>query len=124
MASHNPTLSALSSLKGKTMNRLNAILAPIAVFLVATPAFAEGKLSNSDNLGMLAIGAALEIGLAALGGAMGQGRAAAAALEGIARNPSASGKVFTPFILGLALIESLVLMAFLVAAGFLGPIGK
>jgi F-type H+-transporting ATPase subunit c len=107
------------------MTRLNALLAPIAVFLVATPAFAEGaKLSNSDNLGMLAIGAALAIGLAALGGAMGQGRAAAAALEGIARNPSASGKVFTPFILGLALIESLVLMAFLVAAGFLGPIGK
>jgi F-type H+-transporting ATPase subunit c len=106
------------------MNRLTALLAPVAVFLVASPAFAQQKLGNSDNLGMLAIGAALAIGLAALGGAMGQGRAAAAALEGIARNPSASGKVFTPFILGLALIESLVLMAFLVAAGFLGPIGK
>jgi F-type H+-transporting ATPase subunit c len=105
------------------MNRLTAILAPVAVFLVANPSFAQEGASK-ENFGMYAIGAALAIGLAALGGAMGQGRAAAAALEGIARNPSASNKVFTPFILGLALIESLVLMAFLVAAGFLGPIGK
>jgi F-type H+-transporting ATPase subunit c len=106
------------------MNRLNALLTTIAVLVVANPAFAQeaGNLKNADNLGLVSIGAALAIGLAALGGAMGQGRAAAAALEGIARNPSASEKVFTPFLLGLALIESLVLMAFLVAAGFLGPL--
>ena len=107
------------------MNRLNALLTTAVVFLMASPAFAQeggANLKNSDNLGLVAIGAALAIGLAALGGAMGQGRAAAAALEGIARNPSASEKVFTPFLLGLALIESLVLMAFLVAAGFLGPL--
>ncbi|MCA9603660.1 MAG: ATP synthase F0 subunit C, partial [Myxococcales bacterium] len=47
------------------------------------------------------------------GGALGQGRAAAAALEGIARNPNASDKLFTPMILGLALIESLVIYALL-----------
>ncbi len=105
------------------MNRLNALLAPLAVLLVAVPAFAQDA-SSKEHYGMYAIGAALAIGLAAMGGALGQGRAAAAALEGIARNPSAQSKVFTPFILGLALIESLVLMAFLVAAGFLGPIGK
>jgi len=105
------------------MNRLNALLTTAAVLVVSSPAFAQdANLKNSDNLGLVAIGAALAIGLAALGGAMGQGRAAAAALEGIARNPSASEKVFTPFLLGLALIESLVLMAFLVAAGFLGPL--
>lgn len=109
------------------MNHLNRFLAPIAVLVAASPAFAQdanAKLGNGDNLGLVAIGAALAIGLAAMGGALGQGRAAAAALEGIARNPSAQSKVFTPFILGLALIESLVLMAFLVAAGFLGPIGR
>lgn len=106
------------------MNRITALLVPVAAFLVAMPASAQSATANADTLGMYAIGAALAIGLAALGGALGQGRAAAAALEGIARNPSASDKVFTPFILGLALIESLVLMAFLVAAGFLGPIGR
>ncbi|MBL0691131.1 MAG: ATP synthase F0 subunit C [SAR324 cluster bacterium] len=61
------------------------------------------------------IGAGLAIGLAVIGGGLGQGKAAAAALEGIARNPGASGKVFTPFILGMALIESLVIFALLVA---------
>jgi F-type H+-transporting ATPase subunit c len=105
------------------MNRLNALLTTAAVLVAATPAFAQdATLKNSDNLGMVAMAAALAIGIAVLGGAMGQGRAAAAALEGIARNPSASDKVFTPLLLGLALIESLVLMAFLVAAGFLGPL--
>ena len=53
----------------------------------------------------LAVG--LGMGIAAFGGALGQGRAAAAALDGIARNPGASGKIFTPMILGLALIELL-----------------
>ena len=55
------------------------------------------------------------IGIAAAGCGLGQGRAAAAALEGIARNPSASDKLFTPFILGLALIESLAIYALVVA---------
>jgi F-type H+-transporting ATPase subunit c len=59
------------------------------------------------------IAKAIAIGVAAAGGALGQGRAAAAALEGIARNPNASGKIFTPLILGLALIESLVLYAWI-----------
>lgn len=62
-----------------------------------------------------AIAAALAISIAAFGGALGQGRAAAAALEGIARNPSASGRIFTPMLLGLALIESLVIYALLIA---------
>lgn len=45
------------------------------------------------------LGAGLGLGVAALGGAVAQGRVAAAALEGIARNPGASDKLFTPFIL-------------------------
>jgi F-type H+-transporting ATPase subunit c len=61
------------------------------------------------------LGAGLAIGIAAFGGSLGQGKAAAAALEGIARNPGASGKIFVPMIIGLALIESLVIYAFLVA---------
>ncbi|HEY6459932.1 MAG TPA: ATP synthase F0 subunit C [Polyangiaceae bacterium] len=61
------------------------------------------------------MGAGIAIGLGALGGAIGQGRAAASALEGISRNPGASSRILTPMILGLALIESLVLLAFVVA---------
>ena len=43
------------------------------------------------------------------------GRATSAALEGIARQPSAAPRILTPMILGLALIESLVLFAFVIA---------
>jgi F-type H+-transporting ATPase subunit c len=52
--------------------------------------------------------------LATFGGALAQGRTAAAAMEGIARNPGASGNMFLPFILGLALIESLVIYSLII----------
>jgi F-type H+-transporting ATPase subunit c len=65
--------------------------------------------------GMIAIASAIAIGLAAYGGTQGQGKAAAAALEGIARNPEAQGKIFTPMILAMALIESLVILGFVIA---------
>ena len=68
-----------------------------------------------SEVGMKALAAALAISIAALGGAIGQGIAAQAALTGIARNPSASDKVFTPMIIGLALIESLVIYAMVIA---------
>ncbi len=70
----------------------------------------------------LALGAGLGIGIAAFGGALGQGKAAAAALEGIARNPEASGKVMTPMIVGLALIESLVIYALVISLMLMGEI--
>lgn len=73
----------------------------------------EGAHGGGDQYRSL--GAALAIGLAAFGGSLGQGRTASAALEGIARNPAAQGKIFVPMIIGLALIESLVLYAFVIA---------
>ena len=88
---------------------LTKIIPFLAITFFALPAFAEGGNSISH------IAAALAIGVAAFGGALGQGRAAAAALEGIARNPNARGAIFTPLILSLALIESLVIYALLIA---------
>ena len=67
-----------------------------------------------------AIAAGFGIAIAAFGGAIGQSKAIAAALEGISRNPSASGKIQTPMIIGLALIESLVIYAFVIAFMILG----
>ena len=92
----------------------------IASSLVASAAFAqEGAntvaTATNINAGLIALGAGLAIGIAALGGALGQAKTAAAALEGIARNPAAQGKIFTPMIIGLALIESLVIYAFVIA---------
>ena len=54
--------------------------------------------------------------------ALGQGKAASSALEGIARNPGASDKLFTPMIIGLALIESLVIYSLVVFFMLLGKI--
>lgn len=78
-------------------------------------AFAEEAAHAAMKDPYASLGAALAIGLAAFGGALGQARTAAAALEGIARNPAAQGKIFVPMIIGLALIESLVLYAFVIA---------
>lgn len=87
------------------------LLVMVATFLFASVAFAaEGGAAGPYD----ALAAGLGIGIAAFGGSLGQGKAAAAALEGIARNPAASGKLFVPMIIGLALIESLVIYAFLV----------
>jgi F-type H+-transporting ATPase subunit c len=69
---------------------------------------------------LFAISAALAIALAVVGGSIGQGKAAAAALDGIARNPAAQGKIFVPMIIALALIESLVIYALIIAFGLSG----
>jgi F-type H+-transporting ATPase subunit c len=103
------------------MRRVAKLFVPLAAFVLtalsSAAAFAQGAApAAADNTkGLIAIGAALAIGLAALGGGLGQGRAAASALDGIARNPQASGKVFTPMIVGLAFIESLVIYGLIIA---------
>ena len=61
----------------------------------------------------IALGAGLSIGLAALEEELA-GIAMMGALEGIA-NPNAYDKIFTPMIIGLALIESLVIYALVIA---------
>ncbi len=68
-----------------------------------------------EGTGLIALSAAITISLAVLGGTTAQGKAASAALEGIARNPEAQGKIFTPMILAMALIESLVILGFVIA---------
>jgi F-type H+-transporting ATPase subunit c len=90
------------------------LFASAAAFAQEAAATATAHAGNS-NSGLVAIGAAIAIGLAVYGGTSAQGKAASAALEGIARNPAAGDKLFTPLILSLALIESLVILAFLVA---------
>ena len=113
------------------MRRISKLFASLVTFgtaaivmLIASPAFAQGMdATRADRDKWLGLGAALAIGLSALGGGIGQGRASGAALEGIARNPQASGKIFVPMIVGLALIESLVIYGLLIAFQLFGKIG-
>jgi F-type H+-transporting ATPase subunit c len=58
------------------------------------------------------LGMALASGLCGLA----QGRAAASAVDAIARQPGAAGRIQTVMIIGLALIESLALYVFVIAA--------
>jgi F-type H+-transporting ATPase subunit c len=58
-------------------------------------------------------GFAMAIGSAAA--AFAQGKAIAAALEGIARQPNAAGRIQTAMIIGLAMIESLAIYVLLIA---------
>jgi F-type H+-transporting ATPase subunit c len=61
----------------------------------------------------LALATGLGLPIAVIGAGLGQGRATAAALEGMARQPEASGTIQTAMIIGLALIESLVIYSLL-----------
>lgn len=97
-----------------------AIVSAALVTAFSTSAFAQGvapapATNNLDVMRWIAAAAGFAIAIAALGGTLAQGRATAAALEGISRNPGAAAKITTPMILGLALIESLVLFALVIA---------
>jgi F-type H+-transporting ATPase subunit c len=97
--------------------KLGRILGLVAMVLVlAAPAFAETAESASRiDQGMIGLAAALGLGIAAFGAALGQGRATAAAMESIGRNPNSADRIFTPLLLGLALMEALALYPFVIA---------
>ncbi len=85
------------------------------VFFVPVAAFAQAAVSDgSDKLGA-AVGAGLAVGLAGLGCGIGQGLTAGNTTAGIARNPGAAGGMFTNFILGMVLIESIAIYGLVIA---------
>jgi F-type H+-transporting ATPase subunit c len=90
------------------------ILLLVAMLLVTVTAFGQ-ETPASSGVKWGVIGAAFVLGVAAAAGAIGQSKAIAAAVEGIARNPGAAGPIRLAMIIGLALIESLVIYALLIA---------
>lgn len=99
------------------MNRRFAILAVILVTLaLAAPAMAQehGAEVAGKNPWQFAA-AAFAIGIAAAFGSLGQGKGLSAACEAIGRNPGAVGPIRITMIIGLALIESLVIYALIIA---------
>lgn len=61
------------------------------------------------------VAAGIGMGLGSFGTGIGQGLAIQKAVEGVARNPGASGKIMTVMLIGLAMIESLAIYVFVVA---------
>ena len=112
----------MSTMKKVTMTlgfTLVNLMLFVPMVLAADGVEAAGGLTDKAYM---ALAAGIGLGLAAIGGGLGQGRTAAAALEGIARNPGSSDKVFTPMILALALIESLVIYPFVISFLLVGKI--
>ena len=62
-----------------------------------------------------ALGAGLCMGIGAIGPAIGEGNAVGKALEGMARQPEASGTLRTNMILGCAITESTGIYSLVVA---------
>jgi len=102
----------------------------LALALLALPALAQpggGAAAAGDNAFTVnaaqAIGAGIGFGIAAGFAGIGQGLVGKGATEGVARNPGAVGTVQTIMIIALALIESLVLFALLIAFVVVGRVG-
>ena len=81
---------------------------------VGDGADAAGQTASA-GISLTAVGAAVAIGLASLGGAIAMGMAIAKAMDGIARQPEADGKIRSVLMLGLVFIETVVIYALIVA---------
>ncbi len=81
--------------------------------LAAEAAGGTAGLGGFFSAAMIAAG--FGIGIAAFGTGIGQGLAVKSAVEGIARNPEASGKITVTMLIGLAMIESLCIYALVIA---------
>ncbi len=89
--------------------KVKLLLTMFAFLLVASPIFAQTPEGGANAVNWVAITSGFSIAIASGVCGLAQGKATAAAVEGMARNPSASGAIRLSLIIGLALIESLVL---------------
>lgn len=85
--------------------------------MTAMPLFAQEAAAGKPPehvASAIAISAGISMAIAAAFCGLGQGRVAAAACEGIARNPGATGEIRTAMILGLVFIETLALFTLVI----------
>ena len=72
------------------------------------------------NVGLGIVGVAIGAGIAVLGGAKGIGHLAGSAMEGIARQPEAGGRIGTNMIIAAALIEGFTFFALVICILLMG----
>ena len=77
-------------------------------------------VAANNNQGLSLIGAALGAGLAVVGAGMGIGRIGGSAVEGMARQPEAAGKIQTAALILAAFIEGAALFGIVVAFSIQG----
>lgn len=101
-----------------------AILSLLAVLFAAVPAMAQdthaeeavtsGSWVIPTGAPGIAIGASIGAGLIVIGAAKGIGNIGSSAVESIARQPEAGGRIFTSMLLSAALIEGFTFFALLI----------
>lgn len=100
------------------------LLAAAVAALVPMPALAEeaahaatvgGGAGNVEFFKLIVIMATGGMTIAAVGAGICQMLAVRSAVDGIARNPGASGKILPALLLGLAMIESLAIYVLVIA---------
>jgi F-type H+-transporting ATPase subunit c len=89
------------------MSKLNLVLGGAAAALLPSMAFAADEAAGGKP--MYAIAKGLAVGAAALGCALGQGKIVSAAVDSLGRNPGAREQIFTPMLLGVVFVETLLL---------------
>jgi F-type H+-transporting ATPase subunit c len=102
------------------MKVLSRLFSAAILLSLSAPAWAQDGGDGGWASGLKFLASGLAIGLAVIGAATGQGKAAATAYESVGRNPQAADKLFTPLLIGLALIEFQTIMAFIIAFLLIG----
>jgi F-type H+-transporting ATPase subunit c len=74
--------------------------------------------------GLAVLGAAVGAGLIVIGAAKGIGHLAGQAMEGIARQPEAGGRIGTNMIIAAALIEGFTFFALVICLQLAGKVGS
>ncbi len=107
----------------------------LVAMLAAAPAFAQGVSPEEDAQtmeaakvkrasvpgGFMNLGAAVGAGLVIIGAGLGIGRIGGQAVEGISRQPEASGNIQTAMIISAALIEGATFFALIICMLFNSP---
>jgi len=89
-------------------------------------AFADSSTAAPEEnsaKNLLGFGLALGLAIAAFGGALGQGRAISTAVDAVARQPEAGGRIQTMMLIGVVFIETLVIYMLLICFMWGGKIG-
>lgn len=73
-------------------------------------------------MGIIAVSVAIVMGLAALGVGIGQGFVASNALQGMSRQPEIAGRIMTTMIVGMAIMETALVFAFVIAILLFGKL--
>lgn len=90
------------------------LMAGWVVLTVASPALAQ----DAGGSGSMNLGAAVGAGLVMLGAGFGIGRIGGQAVEGISRQPEATGNIQTAMIISAALIEGATFFALVICMLF------